>query len=318
MKTVSEAAQWLRGHDDYLIITHRRPDGDAVGCAISLCLGLRAIGKRAYIWANPQFTPRYAARLDGLVSQQVEECTTIISVDMASETLLPVNGDQFAGKIEFCLDHHPSNTGYAPWTLVQAECGGCGELIWDVLEELGVEITKEMAEAIYIAISTDTGCFRFANTTARTFRTAAKAVEHGADIAPINRELFEIKSKGRLRLKSRIMANMEFYADGRVAIACLPQIWVEELEVTEDDLDSISGFARTIDGVQVGVMIRDSEPGRAKLSVRTAPGYDASLYCSHLGGGGHHAAAGCAIDGTLMDGKKAILEVLKKECVIGS
>ena len=316
MKTVNEAALWLREHDEYLIITHRRPDGDAVGSAIALCLGLRAIGKKAYIWANPQFTPRNAARLSGLVTKEVAENATIISVDMASETLLPMGGDDFAGKIVFCLDHHPSNTGYAPNTLVQPECGGCGELIWDVLEELDVAITKEIAEAIYIAISTDTGCFRFANTTARTFRTAAKAVEHGADIAPINREFFEIKSKGRLRLESRIMANMEFYADGKVAIATLPQTWVEELEVTEDDLDSISGFARTIDGVQIGIMIRNSEPGRAKLSVRTAAGYDASKYCAYLGGGGHHAAAGCAMDGTLEDGKRAILEVLRKENVL--
>ena len=316
MKTVNEAASWLKEHDEYLIITHRRPDGDAVGSAVSLCLGLRAMGKKAHIWANPQFTPRYAKRLEDLVTDQVAENTTIISVDMASETLLPMGGDGFAGKIAFCLDHHPSNTGYAPHTLVQPECGGCGELIWDVLEELGVAITKEMAEAIYIAISTDTGCFRFANTTARTLRTAAKTVEHGADIAPINRELFEIKSKGRLRLESRIMANMEFYADGKVAIACLPQTWVEELEVTEDDLDSISGFPRTIDGVCVGVMIRDSEPGKAKMSVRTAPGYNASAYCAQLGGGGHMAAAGCSVPGTLMDGKKAIVEVLKKENVI--
>ncbi|MBP3633517.1 MAG: DHH family phosphoesterase [Oscillospiraceae bacterium] len=316
MKTVNEAALWLQSHDTYVILTHCRPDGDAVGSAISLCLGLRSIGKTAYIWKNPQFTPRYLPRLQGLVIDTVPEHATIISVDMATEGLLPINGKDFAGKILLSLDHHPSNTGYAQHSLVLAQCAGCGELIWDLLEELGVAITKEMAEAIYIAISTDTGCFRFSNTTAHTFMTAAKAVEHGADIAPINRELFEIKSKGRLRLESRIMANMEFYADGKVAIACLPQTWVEELEVTEDDLDSISGFPRTIDGVQVGIMVRDSEPGKAKLSVRTANGYDASAYCSKLGGGGHKAAAGCAVAGTLEDGKKAILEVLKQEQVI--
>ena len=316
MKTVNEAAKWLQERDRFLILTHRRPDGDAVGSAIALCLGLRAIGKQAHIWANPQFTPRYAARLQGLTMDVVAQDATIISVDMASETLLPLGGEQFAGKCELSLDHHPSNTGYAGKTLVLPRCAGCGELIWDLLEELGVTPTKEMAEAVYIAISTDSGCFRFANTTEKTFMTAAKAVEYGAEIAPINRELFEIKSKGRLRLESRIMANMEFYADGKVAIACLPQTWVEELEVSEDDLDSISGFARTIDGVQVGVMIRDSEPGRAKMSVRTAPGYNASLYCSRLGGGGHEAAAGCSVPGTLMDGKKAILDVLKQECVI--
>lgn len=316
MKTFKEAANWLQARNDFLILTHRRPDGDATGCALALCLGLRSMGKTAWIWENPQFTPRYAARLAGLTTDMVSETATVISVDMASETLLPLNGSQFAGKTLLSLDHHPSNTGYAAETLVQPECGGCGELIWDLLEELGVDITAEMAEAVYIAVSTDTGCFRFANTTARTFRTAAKAVEHGANIAPINRELFEIKTKGRLQLEARLMSGMEFYAGGKVAIACLPQTWVEELQVTEDDLDSISGFPRSIEGVCVGVMIRDSEPGRAKMSVRTAGGYDASAYCSKLGGGGHRAAAGCSIPGTLEDGKQAILQILREENVI--
>ena len=316
MKTVKEAAQWLRERDHFLILTHRRPDGDAVGCAVALCLGLRAAGKDAWIWENPQFTARYAPRLEGLTSTAVTDETVIVAVDLASEGLLPMGGEAFAGKTQLCMDHHPSNTGYAAETLLQPECGGCGELIWDVLEELGVAIDRAMAEAIYIAISTDTGCFRFNNTTARTFRTAAKAVEHGAQIGPINRELFEIKTKGRLQLEAKLMASMEFFADGKVAVAMLPQPWVEELGVTEDDLDSISGFPRTIEGVCVGVMIRNSEPGKAKMSVRTAPGYNASAYCGRLGGGGHVAAAGCSVPGDLEDGKAAILAVLREENVI--
>ena len=316
MKTVKEAAAWLREQDHYLILTHRRPDGDAVGCALALCLGLRSMGKDAWIWENPQFTARYVPRLAGLTRTDGAEDMTVVAVDLASEGLLPMGGEAFAGKTQLCMDHHPSNTHYAAHTLLQSECGGCGELIWDVLEELGVSITREMAEAIYIAISTDTGCFRFANTTARTFRTAAKCVEHGAEIAPLNRELFEIKTKGRLQLEGRLMASMEFYADGKVAIAMLPQEWVEELGVTEDDLDSISGFPRTVEGVSVGVMIRNSEPGRAKMSVRTAPGYNASDYCAKLGGGGHVAAAGCSVPGDLEDGKAAIMAVLREENVI--
>ena len=316
MKTIKEAAQWLLERDHFLILTHRRPDGDAVGSAVALCLGLRSIGKDAWIWENPQFTPRYAQRLAGLTRQDFAEDAVLVAVDLASEGLLPFGGEQFAGKTQLCLDHHPSNSGYAAKTLVQPECGGCGELIWDLLEELDVTISRDMAEAVYIAISTDTGCFRFNNTTARTFRTAAKAVDCGAQIGPINRELFEIKTKGRLQLESKLMANMEFFADGKVAIAMLPQTWVEELQVTEDDLDSISGFPRTIDGVCVGVMIRNSEPGKAKMSVRTAPGYNASDYCAKLGGGGHSAAAGCAIPGNLEDGRAAILAVLREENVI--
>lgn len=314
MRTVQEAAKWLRQRDDFLILTHRRPDGDAVGCAIALCLGLRSMGKTAYIWENPQFTPRYAQRLAGLTTKGTTG--TVVAVDLATEGLLPMGGEAFAGKTQLCLDHHPSNTGYAQNTLLQTECAGCGELIWDLLEELGVDITREMAEAVYIAISTDSGCFRFSNTTARTLHTAAKAVEHGARTAPINRELFVIKTKGRLQLEARLMQTMEFYAEGKVAIATLPQTWVEELEVTEDDLDSISVFPRAIEGVCVGVTIRDSEPGRAKMSVRTGVGYSASAYCEKLGGGGHAAAAGCSVSGTLEDGKNAILQVLKEEHVI--
>lgn len=316
MKTVNEAASWLLARDHFLILTHRRPDGDAVGSAIALCLGLRQLGKDAWLWDNPQFTGRYAARLAGLTRADVPEEAVLVAVDLASEGLLPMGGEGFAGKTELCLDHHPSNTGYAAETLVQPECGGCGELIWDVLETMGVDIDRPMAEAIYIAISTDTGCFRFANTTARTLHTAAKAVEHGAQIAPINRVWFEIKTRGRLLLEAKIMEHMEFYAEGRVAVCCLPQSLVEQLGVTEDDLDSISGFPRSIEGVDVGVMIRDSEPGKAKLSVRTAPGYNASAYCARLGGGGHQAAAGCAVEGSLEHGKQAILQVLREENVL--
>ena len=314
MKTIHEAALWLRERDDFVILTHRRPDGDAVGSAIALCLGLRALGKQAHIWKNPQFTPRYAPRLAGLTTESFTG--TVVAVDMATEGLFPMGAEAFLGKTQLCLDHHPSNNFYAADTLLQAECAGCGELIWDVLEELGAKLDRAVAEAVYIAISTDSGCFRFNNTTARTFRTAAKCVDRGAQIGPINREFFESKSKGRLQLEARIMANMEFYAEGRVAVCCLPQTWVEELEVTDDDLDSISGFPRTIDGVCVGIMIRNSEPGKAKMSVRTAPGYNASAYCQRLGGGGHMAAAGCSVLGTLEDGKAAILQVLREENVI--
>ena len=316
MKTIKEASQWLLDRDNYLILTHRSPDGDTTGCAIALCLGLRSLDKTAWIWANPQFTPRYAPRLAGLTTQAGDPQAVVVAVDLASENLLPMGGEAFAGKTQLCLDHHPSNTGYAADTLVQPECGGCGELIWDLLEQMGVRITKDMAEALYIAISTDTGCFRFANTTARTFRTAARAVDHGAVIAPLNRELFEIKTKARLELEARLISHMEYYAQGKVALCFLPQAWVRELSLSEDELDSISGFPRTIEGVDVSVVIRDKEPGKSKLSVRTAPGYNASDYCRYLGGGGHAAAAGAAVPGTLEDGKNAILQVLRQERVI--
>lgn len=313
MKKPEDAARWLLERDHFLILTHVRPDGDTTGCAIALCLGLRSMGKDAWIWENPQFSGRFLPRMEGMLRTDLAADATLVAVDMATESLLPHGAEDFAGKSRLCIDHHPSNTFYAGETLLDASCAGCGELIYQVLEAMGVAITPAMAEAVYIAISTDTGCFRFSNTSAQTFETAAACVAHGAQIAPINRQLFEIKTKGRLQLEARMMTDMEFHCGGTVAICCLPQSLVEELGVSEDDLDSISGFPRTVEGVLVGAVLRDSEPGKVKFSVRTAPGYNASTYCAALGGGGHAAAAGASISGTLAEGKAALLAVLRQD-----
>lgn len=313
MKKPEEAARWFLDRDRFLILTHVRPDGDTTGCAIALCLGLRSLGKDAWIWENPQFSGRFLPRMAGMLRADLADDAVLVAVDMATESLLPQGGEAFAGKAQLCIDHHPSNTFYAADTLLDAGCAACGELLYSVLEALGAEITPAVAEAIYIAVSTDTGCFRFSNTSARTFETAAACVRHGADIAPINRQIFEIKTRGRLELESRMMAEMDFYCGGTVAICCLPQSLVEQLGVTEDDLDSISGFPRTIEGVLVGAVLRDSEPGKVKFSVRTAAGYNASAYCAALGGGGHAAAAGASIPGTLEEGKNALLAVLRRD-----
>ena len=177
MKTITEAANWLRAHDDYLIMTHRRPDGDAVGSAVALCLGLQAMGKKAELFPNTQFTDKYRPLWDGLLGTGDPHDKTVISVDMAAETMLPYNAPGMAGKTVFAMDHHGSNTGYAEHTFVDADAAACGETVCLTLAELGVTMTKRMAEAIYVALSTDTGCFRYTNVTARTYRVAAACLE---------------------------------------------------------------------------------------------------------------------------------------------
>lgn len=310
MRTITEAAAWLQSHDDYLIMTHRRPDGDAVGSAVSLCLGLRALGKKAEIFPNTQFTEKFRCLWDGFLGDGDPEGKTVISVDMAAENMLPYNAPGMAGKIVFCLDHHGSNSGYAPNTYVDADAAACGELVYLTLTELGVKLTKKMAEAIYIAVSTDTGCFRFANTTAQTLRVAAACLEAGADTAYWNRILFMTRTPARLRLEAYLTQTAEFYAGGKVCICQLPQKIVEEYGLTEDDLDDISGFSRDIEGVQIGAMIRDVADG-AKISLRTYAPWDASAMCAKLGGGGHAAAAGATVKGTIAEAKTAILAAMK-------
>ena len=172
-------------------------------------------------------------------------------------------------------------------------------------------VTKRIAECLYVAISTDTGCFKFSNTTSNTHRTAAALIEAGADVYPINKLFFDTKSFSRLRMEAKLTETMEFYADGTVGVCVMPKRLLAEFSATEDDLDSISGFARSIEGVQIGVMIREVEDGLGKISLRTEAPYDAAQICGLLGGGGHAAAAGASVPGGIEGAKAAILQALR-------
>lgn len=310
MKTITEVAAYLREYDDYLIMTHRRPDGDAVGSAAALCLGLRALGKKAELFPNTQFTEKFRPLWDGLLGSGDPAGKTVIAVDMAAETMLPYNAPGMAGKIVFSLDHHGSNSRYAPETYVDADAAACGELVYLTLQELGAKLTKQMADAIYVALSTDTGCFRYANVTPQTFKVAAACLEAGADTAYWNRLLFMTRSVARLKLEAHLIQTAEFFTDGKICVCTLPQAVVTEYGLTEDDLDDISGFPRDIEGVEIGAMIRDVADG-AKISLRTFAPHDASAICARLGGGGHSAAAGATYKGSIDEAKAALLTVLE-------
>ena len=307
--TNKETAEFLRSHDNYLILNHRRPDGDAVGSAAALCLGLRKMGKTAAIWKNSQTTERYLTFLRDLETETVPEGAVIVSVDMATEGLLPLNGEKFRGKTVLSIDHHISNEGYAEFTNVQPQCAACGELLLEILREL-CSLDKTMAEALYLAISTDTGCFQYSNVTPETFRAAAELKELGADTYPINKVMFGTKTISRLRVEAALTESAEFYAGGIVGVTAITNRLLDEIGATEDDIDDISGFPRGIEGVQLGVMLRELREGGVKISLRSGESFNASDICARLGGGGHNAAAGCSVDGTLEEAKAAILSAI--------
>ncbi len=312
--TNRETADFLRQHDNYLIINHCRPDGDAVGSAAALCLGLRQMGKRAVVWKNPETTERYRPYLAGLETETVPPDATIVSVDMSTEGLLPQNGKDFAGKTALCIDHHMSNDGYARHTNVQPPKSACGEVLLEILRELG-PISPKMAEALYLAISTDTGCFQYSNVTGDTLRAAAELKELGADTFSINKLMFGTKTIARLRLESAMTQSAEFYARGLVCVCCLSRAQMEELGATEDDVDDISNFPRNIQGVQIGVMVRELADGSGKVSLRTGEDYNAADICALLGGGGHRAAAGATDADGMASAKRRILEAIARSGV---
>ncbi|MBQ3072766.1 MAG: DHH family phosphoesterase [Oscillospiraceae bacterium] len=306
--TINETAALLCGGDNYTILTHRRPDGDTVGCAVALCRALRALGKTAAILENPQFTQRYLPYLEGLTATELRG--TVIAVDIAAESLFPMN---FEGTVDLCIDHHGSNTEYADRLLLGADRAACGEIIYELLIAMGVPVDPKMADALYIAITTDCGCFRYSNTTSATLRTAAALIDCGADTFTLNRVLFEIKTQARFRLEAYLTEGLELYAGGKVGVCTLPEAEKLRMGVTEDDADSIAGFARNLEGVEIGVMLRDLEGGKCKISVRTDNRlHDACEICRVLGGGGHNGAAGATVTGTLANGKAAILHAIEQ------
>ncbi len=307
--TLAEIGRSLLEQPSVVILTHRRPDGDTAGSAAALCLGLRQLGRRAWVLDNRQFTARIAPYLEGLTRPDVPQDALVAAVDIASEALLSLDAEACGAQPQLAIDHHKLNSLPCP-KYIGLGRPSCGEIILELLEQLGVTLTPQIADCLYLAVSTDTGCFKYAGTTADTHRAAARLIEAGAHAAQINKLFFDTKSFARLQLEARLTGSMERYAGGMVGLCVLPAEWLRELAVTEDDIDSISGFARTVDGVKIGIMIREVEDGLGKISVRTEAPYDASALCAQLGGGGHTGAAGASVPGGAAAARTAILDVL--------
>lgn len=311
--TKAETADWLRRHDRYCILTHRKPDGDTIGSAAALCRGLRAMGKTAHVLLNPELTEKYRPCHAGLTCTEAYPGTTLISVDTASQAMFPAAFAALTEKVALVIDHHPSNSGYAQVGLVDAQAAACGEIIYDLLNVLQVPLSREMAEDLYIAVSTDTGCFRYSNTTARSLRTAAGCVDAGADLYTINKKLFETHRISRLRLDAYMAQNLELYHGGKIAICLIPLEVEHSCGVQEDDMDAVASFARNVEGVEFAATLRTELSGDTKISVRCAPGYDASAVCAALGGGGHAAAAGARVACPQTEARDRMLEILKEQ-----
>ena len=291
-----EAATWLRHRDQFLILSHKRPDGDTLGSTAALCLGLRQLGKTAHILENPEITELYRHLHLGLTKPRAEEGDTIICVDVASPGMLGESARALQERIALRIDHHCTATSFTPDELVDGDAGACGEIIYDILRLLGVKLDKPLAEALYTAVSTDTGCFRYANTTAHSYSVAAACAEAGGDLHTINQNIFDTNSLARLTMQSWIIEHLRLLQEGQIAVCALPLSVERAIGVNEDDMENISGFPRSIKGVKIAATLRETGDGKVKISVRALPGYDASMVCAQFGGGGHKGAAGANTD----------------------
>ena len=309
--TRTEVADYLDKHDHYCILTHRRPDGDTVGSAAALCLGLRAMDKDAVVLYNPEITPKYAPLMEGLTVKEPREGDLIVAVDVAEDHMLPKAHSYLRNSVDLRIDHHGGNREFTPKSLVDPQSASCAEIIWDILGELDIQMDEKMAEAIYVGTATDTGCFRYANTDVHTFDCAADCAAAGADVFGWNQLLFETHSLAQLRLQGWMAENVKLFSDGKLAVCALPREVEERIGVNEDDMGNLSSFIRSIEGVCMAGLLREAEDG-CKISLRAIPGWDAAAVCAVFGGGGHAGAAGGFIKEALASAEKTLMDAMLK------
>ena len=304
---VKECAALLKEFDNYLILSHRNPDGDTLGSAFALKRALDLLGKKSMVRCNDDIHSKFSYLWDNLDNSEIA-FDKIIAVDVADKKLL---GEDFEAKygdnVFLCIDHHMSNREYAQNILLEDKAAAAA-VVYEVICELGVEITPEIANCVYTGLATDTGCFMFSNTTPAIHRIAADVMETGADYTLINRLMFETRTLSYIRLEQMAVASIESHFDGKCAIMTITQDMFRESGSNAGECDGIASIPRKIEGVKIGVTIREQTNGNYKVSMRTVEPFDAAKICANFGGGGHAAAAGCEFDCNLEEAKTQLLK----------
>src|SRR6188472_1140372 len=295
----------LRRHDHFLVVTHENPDGDALGSLLATTLALRQLGKDAvmYLAGHTPLPREYAFMpLDDLVREPPADSAerVLVAVDCAKEDRI---GDEAAlsrAPLVLDIDHHHDNTRFGDLNLIVADASSTGEVLRDVFAELGVELTPELAEPLYIALVTDTGRFQYANTSPRALRLAAELVEAGADIHAVFQEVYESVEFAKLKLLARALSRAEVLEGGRIVVSNLVRTDFVEAGASEPYSEGIIDYLRAVEGAELAVLVREQLTERAqayKGSLRSSiDELDVSAIARRFGGGGHRQAAGFSTD----------------------
>lgn len=307
-----QAALRLLEAPAWRVLTHCHPDGDTLGGAYALARAARALGKDARVLCEDPSPPMYAFMAEGL-EQREREDGLLVCVDVADQELLGGGLlERFGGQIALSIDHHPSCTLFAAETCNDPTAAAAAEVVCDVIDRLGVPMDAAMAACLYAGLSTDTGCFRYSSTTPRSHRCAARFMELGAPAAELDRAFFETKTRTYAALERMALEGMRFYCGGRVAMLIVTRAMFRESGSNEEEFIQLVPQTRQIEGVIVGVAIRERENGGCKISLRSHAPVDAAAICARMGGGGHARAAGCASEKNLAEAAKEILGYIEE------
>lgn len=310
-----EIKEFLLNCEDAVILTHKSPDGDTFGSAFALCRVLRNMGKRVNVLCSDGFPERYSFLYEGCEGDNtLIEPKCVIAVDIADVTLMGKNLAcyQQEGAVDLCIDHHISNKHYAKNTYVDAQASATALVLYELFKYMEVEIDTQTASCLYTGIATDTGCFKYENTTVKAHIAAAELISMGVPFASINRRMFDLKSQSRIMVEQIATSNIEYYFGGKLSMIVITKELMQNSGAEDSEFDGIASIPISVEGVKMGITVKQRGSHTYKLSVRTTDEIDASQFCKNFGGGGHIRAAGCEISGDLDEVRGKILELAGK------
>ena len=306
--TVKEMAEKLKEYDNYCIIYHIRPDGDCVCSAFGLCLALQSIGKKCTVKGQDEIPRIHRYMTDKVNLDEITE-PVYIAVDSVSRHRVGSYGDKH---FTFCIDHHDNIFDNVDFRYFETDTGACSELVYKVIKEMGIVVTKQIADLLYTAIVTDTLCFRTTDTRVQTFEIATELVRAGADVYHIGRINTFIKSAGRMKIENILRDSFHFICDNKIVTGIITLKDLETAGVLDSDIEGINSFVEQIEGVRIGITIRELPDGRMRCSIRSNGDISANDICKIHGGGGHFHAACCELNMSASDARKVIEQTCKK------
>jgi phosphoesterase RecJ-like protein len=314
--TFAEIGRALRDHQRFAVLSHVRPDGDALGSQLALALSLQALGKTVRVWNEDGILEKYSflphAKLLTKPPAAKEDVDLVVALDTAVQTRLGTALDAVgSAKMTVNIDHHPSNPAYGDLVYVDPASPATGQILFELIADQKLPLTKEVAENLYVAISTDTGSFQYPNTTARTFEIAAELIRIGVDVGRVSQLLYENYPRRRIELLRELLGTMRFEGKGRVASFTLSLEMAKRLGVLPEDNEGLIDHLRAIRGVIVAVFFEELPDGKVRVSMRSkSEKADVCAICMRFGGGGHTLAAGARVRGTLAEVEQKVLEAI--------
>jgi phosphoesterase RecJ-like protein len=316
--TFEQIGRVLREHQRFAILSHVRPDGDALGSQLALALSLQQLGKDVRVWNEDGTLEKYSflprAELLTKPPSTADDVDVAIALDTAIQNRL---GTTFAAigstKIWINIDHHRSNPGYGDLVFVDESAPATGEIIFNLIKSQGLPLNHDIAENLYAAISTDTGSFQYPKTSARTFEIAAELVRVGSlDVGQISRQLYENYPRRRLELLRELLRTMRFAVGGQAASFSLTLKTAADLAVLPEHNEGLIDHLRAIRGVVVAVFFEELADGKVRVSMRSKDeAVDVCAICQKFGGGGHTLAAGARVRGSLAEVEGKVLEEIR-------